>query len=214
MAYNFDFSKVRPRLMYNVLRPLANLILRMKYKIEYVGVENLPEKGGFIIASNHITALDPVIIATGCKHSLHFMAKNELFKNKLSGWFMSHINAFPVDRTKFDEQSINYAIRLIKEGHILGIFPEGTRSPDFTPKKGKGGTCYIAKMCKCDVVPVSIYTSDEAKSGTRLTVRYGEPIKHEELNFNPEIMKMKDLRFATKLIMERITQLWEEGHGN
>lgn len=214
MAYNFDYGRTKPRFLYRILRPLANLIVRSRYKIEYFGTENLPQTGGFILASNHIMALDPVVIAIACKRPLHFMAKNEIFRNKIAGWFFAGLNAFPVDRTKFDEDSINYAISIVKQGDVLGIFPEGTRSPDFTPKKGKGGACYIAKVCKCDVVPVSIYTSDKAKAGTKLTVRYGKPIPHEELKFDPESMRMKDLRYATNLIMQRITELWEIGHGN
>ncbi|MBP3442553.1 MAG: 1-acyl-sn-glycerol-3-phosphate acyltransferase [Clostridia bacterium] len=214
MSYKFNFKKTDSRLSYHLLRPLAKFIIKVKYKVNYVGIENLPENGAYILASNHITALDPVMIAAACKRPMHFMAKKELFENKLSGWFLTRLNAFPVDRTKFDEESINYAIEIVKNGDILGIFPEGTRSPDFTPKAGKGGTCYIAKVCKCDVVPVSIYTNDEAKSGTKLTIRYGKPIKYEELKFNPESMKMKDLRHATSLIMERITDLWRLGHGD
>lgn len=214
MAYNFDFKKTKPRLMYRLLRPLANIIVRLKYKVEYIGTENIPETGGFILASNHIMALDPVVIAIACKRPLHFMAKNEIFRNKVLGWLFAGLNAFPVDRTKFDENAINYAISIVNQGDVLGIFPEGTRSPDFTPKKGKGGACYIAKACKCDVVPVSIYTSDKAKAGTKLTVRYGKPILHEELKLNPDSMRMKDLRYATNLIMQRITELWEIGHGN
>ena len=214
MSYNFDFSNTGERKGYSLLRPVANFLIKTKYKVTYEGIDNLPEGGGYIIAANHITALDPVIIAVGMDKPMHFMAKNELFQNKLMGWFFTQINAFPVDRSRFDEVAINYAVNIVKEGSILGIFPEGTRSPDFTPKKGKGGVCYIAKVCKCDVVPVSIYTCDNAKTGTRLTVRFGKPIKHEELKFDPESMRMKDLRYATGLIMERITELWGKGHGN
>lgn len=214
MSYNFDFSRTKPRFLYRILRPLANIIVRSRYEVEYIGAENIPESGGFILASNHITVLDPVIIAVACKRPLHFMAKEEIFRNKIAGWFFAGLNSFPVDRTKFDEDAINYAIEIVKQGDAMGIFPEGTRSPDFTPKKGKGGVCYIAKMCKCDVVPVSIYTSDRAKKGTKLTVRYGKPIPHEELQFDPESIKMKDLRYAANLIMQRITELWEIGHGN
>ncbi len=214
MPYKFDFTNFKSRFIYNTLRPLANIVVRAKYKTEYIGVENVPEGGGFIMAANHITALDPIIIAVGCKTPMHFMAKDELFKNKLIGAFLAGLNSFPVDRTKFDFESVNYAIEIVKRGEVLGIFPEGTRSPDFTPQKGKGGVCYIAKECKCDVVPVSLYTSDGAKSGTKLTVRYGKPIKYEDLKFNPESKKMKDLRYATGLIMDEITKLWEEGHGD
>lgn len=214
MSYNFDFSNTGAKRGYDVLRPVANFLIKTKYKVTYEGLDNLPEGGGYIVAANHITALDPVIIAVGMGKPLHFMAKNELFQNKLMGWFFTQINAFPVDRSRFDEDAINYAVNIVKKGSILGIFPEGTRSPDFTPKKGKGGVCYIAKVCKCDVVPVSIYTCDNAKTGTKLTVRFGKTIKHEELNFDPESMRMKDLRYATGLIMERITELWGKGHGN
>ncbi len=214
MPYNYDFTNFKSRPLYSVVRPLAGLITKTKYKINYVGVENLPEGGGFILAANHITALDPVMISVGFDRTMHFMAKDELFQNKLIGWAMSQLNAFPVDRTKFDEDAINYAVTLVKNGGILGIFPEGTRSPDFTPQKGKGGVCYIAKVCKCDVVPVSIYTCDEAKTGTRITVRYGKPIKHEDLKFDPNSTKMKDLRHATNLIMEKITELWSMKHGD
>lgn len=214
MPYNYDFSDYKSRPLYSVVRPLAGLITKTKYRINYIGAENLPEGGGFILAANHITALDPVIVSVGCDKTMHFMAKDELFKNKLIGWAMAQLNAFPVDRTKFDDDAINYAITLVNNGGILGIFPEGTRSPDYTPQKGKGGVCYIAKMCKCDVVPVSIYTCDEAKTGTRLTVRYGKPIKHEDLKFDPNSNKMKDLRHATNLIMEKITELWSLKHGD
>lgn len=212
MPYNFDFTNHKPHLAYGILRPLATLVSKTKYKTTYVGTENIPQSGGFIMAANHITALDPVIISVGCNRPMHFMAKDELFQNKLVGWAMAQLNAFPVDRSKFDYDAVNYAIGIVKRGGILGIFPEGTRSPDYTPQKGKGGVCYIAKMCKCDVVPVSIYTSNEAKSGTKLTVRYGKPIKHEELRFDPNSNKMKDLRHATNLIMEEITKLWQQGH--
>ncbi|MBP3446302.1 MAG: 1-acyl-sn-glycerol-3-phosphate acyltransferase [Clostridia bacterium] len=214
MPYNYDFTNFKSRPLYSVVRPLAGLITKTKYKINYIGVENLPEGGGFILAANHITALDPVIVSVGCDKTMHFMAKDELFQNKLIGWAMAQLNAFPVDRTKFDEDAINYAVTLVRNGGILGIFPEGTRSPDYTPQKCKGGVCYIAKVCKCDVVPVSIYTCDEAKTGTRLTVRYGKPIKYEDLKFDPNSTKMKDLRHATNLIMEKITELWSMEHGD
>ncbi len=214
MPYNFDYSNNKPRFTYSIMRPLANLVTRTKHKVQYIGRENLPKEGGYIIASNHIMALDPVFLSVGSKRPVQFMAKEELFRNKAIGWFLAQLNAFPVDRTTFDENAINYAINVVKDGGILGIFPEGARSPDYTPKKGKGGVCYIAKVCKCDVIPASIYTSDDAKFGTKLTIRYGKPIKHEELKFDPESTKMKDLRYATNLIMDEITKLWSMGHGN
>ena len=215
MAYKYNFDSKKPHKLYKVIRPIANLVSKSKYKIKYVGMENVPTDRGIILAANHITALDPVLIGAGIPHvTLHFMAKQELFEKTVIGWFLAQLNSFPVDRSKFDMTAINYAVDIVKDGGALGIFPEGTRSEDFKPHNAKGGVCYIAKECKCDVVPVSIYTEDEAKSGTKLTIRYGKPIKYEELGFNEESKKMKDLRKSGEVIMARITEMWEEGHEN
>lgn len=215
MAYKFDYSSSKKHSLYKVIKPLAFAVVHSKYKVKYIGTENVPLDRGIILAPNHITALDPVIVGSGIPGcNLHFIAKKELFENKVVGWFLTQLNSFPVDRSKFDFDAINYAVEIVKNGGALGIFPEGTRSKDFKPQKGKGGIGYIAKMCKCDIVPVSIYTCDEAKSGTRLTVRYGKPIKYEEMGFDESSTKMKDVRKAGVLVMERINELWEAGHGD
>ncbi|MBP9988481.1 MAG: 1-acyl-sn-glycerol-3-phosphate acyltransferase [Ruminococcus sp.] len=214
MSFQYNFNYTKPHKLYSIIRPLAKVVIGSKYKIKYIGAENVPTDRGIIIASNHITALDPVIIANGCDAKMHFMAKKELFKNPIVARFLSGLNSFPVDRTKFDYDAVDYAAKLVSEDNALGIFPEGTRSKDFKPQKGKGGICYIAKKCKCDVVPVSIYTEDKAKSGTKLTVRYGKPIKYEELGFDENSEKMKDLRVGLNVIMEHIVSLWEEGHAD
>lgn len=214
MSYNYKYGSDKSHFLYKIIRPLAKLVISAKYKVTFIGAENVPTDRGVVLASNHITALDPVIIGVGCKATLHFIAKKELFEKKTVGWFLSNLNAFPVDRSKFDFTSMDYAVRIVEDGDGLVIFPEGTRSPDFEPHEAKGGVCYIAKKCKCDVVPVSIYTSDKAKPGTRLTVRYGKPIKYEDLNFHEDVEKMKDLRYGSKLIMDSIKGLWRLGHGD
>ncbi len=214
MSYNYKYGSDKSHFLYKIIRPLAKVVIAAKYKVTYIGAENVPTDRGFILASNHITALDPVIIGVGCKAQFHFIAKKELFEKKAVGWFLTNLNAFPVDRSKFDFKSMDYAVKVVEDGDALVIFPEGTRSPDFEPHDAKGGVCYVAKQCKCDVVPVSIYTSDKAKSGTRLTVRYGKPIKYEDLNFHEDVEKMKDLRYGSKLIMDNIKELWRLGHGD
>lgn len=215
MAYKFDYNSNKKHGLYKVIKPLANLVVKTKYKVNYIGTENVPVDRGIILAPNHITALDPVIVGSGCpKCEMHFIAKKELFENRAVGFFLTQLNSFPVDRSKFDFDAINYAVEIVKKGGALGIFPEGTRSQDFTPQKAKGGIGYIVKQCKCDVVPVSIYTCDEARSGTRLTVRYGTPIKYEEFQLDEASTKMKDVRKVSTLVMERINELWGMGHGD
>lgn len=187
-------------------------VLRLAYRVKYVGKENLPSGGGFIIASNHLLALDPFYIALGSKKELHFMAKSELFKNPLFAAFLKSMNAFPVQRQKFDRAALKYAIKVIKEGSVLGIFPEGARSMnDFEPHEAKPGIAYIAHKCKCDIVPVSIYNNNRSKAFTRLTVRYGEPIKYEELKLG-EFPSAQEYSRAADLIMKKIKELWAMGH--
>ena len=208
----FDYSKVTEGGLYDAMRPVGKLIENMLYKIEYVGEENIPENGGFILASNHVNALDPVFIALGMKkRQLHFMGKKELFENPLIKFFLSKLNGFPIVRGGADSEALNYAIRIVKEGYVLGIFPEGTRSKDYRPARAKSGVAVIAKEAKADILPVAIYTSDDMKKGTKLTIRYGEVIPYEKLGITEESSR-EEIRECAQTVMSEITKLWEMGH--
>jgi len=207
----FDFGKVKEYKLYQALRWVAVLFC-LRYKVTYIGRENIPQDGGFILACNHQSGVDPIILGRGVKRTIHFMAKEELFENEALGIFIKHLNAFPVRRGQGDTTAVEFAEDIVRNGYVLGIFPEGTRSKDFKPARGKSGTALIAKMTGADVLPVSIYTSDEYKKGTRLTVRFGKLIKNEEFGFTEEPHSTKELKEATKRIMGDITSLWEEGH--
>ncbi len=208
----FDYSVISESKTYDKLRPIGKAVENMLYKIEYVGVENIPADGGLIIASNHINALDPVFIGCGIENrQLHFMGKKELFENPIAKYFLTKLNGFPIVRGGADSEALDYAIRVVKEGHILGIFPEGTRSKTFKPARAKNGVALIAKEAKADVLPVSIYTSDDMKKHTKLTVRFGEVIPYEKLGLNDESSR-DEIRACAQNIMAEIVKLWEMGH--
>lgn len=209
----FDYSVVKNHKMYDVLMPLAKLISKTVFGATYVGTENIPEKGGFIVAVNHIHFSDPIVVAAGSKRRMHFMAKEELFASKLSSFMLTHFNAFPVRRGVSDTSSVKYAIKVAEQGDGIGIFPEGTRSVNCAPKKGKAGVALIAHEAKADVLPVSLYTETGSKPFTKLTVRYGEVIPYEDLGLS-EKTTARELRNATRIVMERITELWEKKHAN
>ncbi|NLO46469.1 MAG: 1-acyl-sn-glycerol-3-phosphate acyltransferase [Clostridiales bacterium] len=208
----FDYSNVKNHRTYDVLMPIARVASAAAARPKCVGAENIPKSGGFILACNHITAFDPIHIASHFPLPIHFIGKEELFASAFVGWFLTKLNAFPVTRGSFDKSSVEYAIKLVKEGYVLGIFPEGTRSKDFKPSRAKSGVALIAKAARADVLPASIYTSDNAKFGSKLTIRFGKPIKFEELGFSDDGHSSKELREASRLIMERIVELWEKGH--
>ena len=207
----FDYSSVKGYKFYNVLKPFYKLLAKTFMRIKYVGKENIPEKGGFIIASNHITSPDPTYLITEIKTPIHFMNKQEHFEKPVMNWIYTHTDSFPVNRGRSDIKAIEYSIKVIEHGDILGIFPEGTRSKDFAPKNAKTGIALIARETKAGILPVSIYTADKAKLFTKLTIRFGKMIPFETLGFS-DGGKSEELRSASNLVMNEIVKLWEEGH--
>ena len=139
-------------------------------------------------------------------------AKKELFENKLVGYLFSKMNGFPVARGSGDIKALDYAARVVREGHVLGIFPEGTRSKDCKPKCAKRGVAVIARAAKADVLPVSIYTETDMSRGVKLTVRFGELIPFEKLGIGGDDCTKQKLTEAANYIMEEIVRLWEAGH--
>lgn len=209
----YDYSReIKFSKGYEMLRPLGVVVNKLQYKIEYVGLENVPAEGGFILAANHVNTLDPVFIAIGLKdRQIHYMGKKELFENAFTNWLFTKANAFPIARGKADSEALNYAIRDVKEGNILGIFPEGTRSRTGKMGRAKSGVAVIAKAAKADILPVAFCSTDNFKKHTKLTVRFGKMIPFEELNLGEDSGR-EELKAAATYVMDKIAALQEEGH--
>lgn len=209
----FDFSAPRESRLYDVFRPLAKGFISLRYCVTSFGEENIPEKGAFILAVNHISALDPVMIISRCPRTLHFMAKDELFKNPVFASFLKKMNVFPVKRQTSDKRALEFAKRIISSGWVLGIFPEGSRIKDASPKRAKNGVSYLAAKTKADVLPVSIYKAPGVrKLRPQITIRFGKLIKNSELGFSEEYSQQK-IRESSEKIMSAITALWALRHG-
>ena len=209
----FDFSAPRESRLYNVFRPLAKGFISLRFCVTSFGEENIPEKGAFILAANHISSLDPVMIISHCPRTLHFMAKDELFKNPVFASFLKKMNVFPVKRQTSDKRALEFAKRIISSGWALGIFPEGSRIKDAIPKRAKNGVSYLAAKTKADVLPVSIYKAPgEKKLRPHITIRFGKLIKNSELGFSEEYSQQK-IRESSEKIMSAITALWALKHG-
>lgn len=207
----FDFSRVKSYKFASVMKPLFKLLSKVLMKVKFAGLENIPKDGGFILASNHISAPDPVYMYITLKKPIHYMNKQEHFTKPILSWLYTHFNSFPINRGHADKTSVEYAIRVIEHGDVLGIFPEGTRSTDFIPKQAKTGVALIARETKASVLPVSIYSEDKAKFFTKITVRIGKLIPYESFGFS-EGGKSDELRNASTMIMDEIVKLWSEKH--
>lgn len=209
----FDYSTVREYKLYNFVKTLFKPLIKLVFKVEYKGLENIPPKGTrYIVAINHTCALDPVLVAAPKQvPTLHFMGKAELFKNPLSAWFLTHMQSFPVRRGKGDTSAIEYGEKIIEEGHVMAICPEGRRvkDKDGKPQKAKAGVAIIAKATNANILPVAICCNGPIKAGKKVTVSYGKIITPEDMNFDKEDFGRTDISNAAGMVMDRITELWE-----
>lgn len=178
-------------------------IFKLKYRTKYIGTENVPDEGAYILASNHTSAVDPIMIGIGMKRQVLFMAKDELFKNRFLNWFLRKLGAFPVDRGKADTDSIRHFEDVLKEGYLMGIFIEGTRSKDGTFLKPKNGCSLIAWDTKTPVIPVC-----HTLIGKRVWFHFGKPLSMEDMEFQNG--GAKEFRNASRIIMDHIKALREE----
>lgn len=164
----YSFAK---SVVYGVLKPI--------YRMEVIGQENFPKEGGVLLCINHIHNFDPPIVGIIAKRPIHFMAKEELFSVPILGKLLPHLNAFPVKRGMSDREALRKGLKVLKEGHVLGLFPEGTRSKTGEIGKGLAGAGFFALRTDAEVVPCAII--GPYKAFRKLKIVYGNPINMKEL---------------------------------
>jgi 1-acyl-sn-glycerol-3-phosphate acyltransferase len=167
-------------LVYWPARLLIKTAILAYFRVRRLGREHVPG-GGVILASNHRSFLDPFVIGCCVRRPIYFVAKRELFRNPLVGWFLNCMGAFPVRRGQSDEESVKTALQLLAQGEAVVVFPEGTRivnGPLGRPKRGVGR---LALQSGAAVVPVAVAGSERAREGwkirpVRVHVRCGAPL--------------------------------------
>lgn len=193
---------------------LAWIIMRLFFtflglKIE--GADKLPEKGAAIVVSNHVSNWDPIVVGISFKRVIYFMAKAELFENRLSARFFTWLNAFPVKRGSADRNAIRKAISILEEGKVLGIFPEGTRNQTGENLEAQNGAAMLALKTGAPIVPVAcIGTGRKLPVGWKnpLIVRVGEPMFLEE--FKGQKVNSALLNQVSERIMQEINLLLQK----
>ncbi|MGE5405816.1 MAG: lysophospholipid acyltransferase family protein [Candidatus Saccharibacteria bacterium] len=169
--------------MYFLVRLIARLVFWV-LRIRYKGTEKFPSEGAVIITSNHINFWDPVLVGAFLKRQVHFMAKAELFDNKLLGWFLRSLNAIPVKRGSPDRKALRKAIEVLENEGVLGIFPEGTRSQTGELAKAYHGAAMLAVKGKAQVIPVGCINTPQAFSfgGWRdsVIIKYGDAVTYND----------------------------------
>ena len=195
-------------MFYEFARGAVNFVFHIVFNIKVIGRENIPEeKGGYIIASNHVSNYDPPMVGIVFKGKYTFMAKDELFHvNKLFTWLITKLGAFPVKRGSKDFSALDKAIDSLNEGRIFVIFPEGTRSKTGELGKPKSGVTLVAARAKVPVVPVFVKYGKK-KFRRNVIVSIGEKIPAEE--FDIDLNDKRQIRGVSEKIMGEIATLKE-----
>jgi len=130
----------------------------MKYDVK--GVENLPREGAAILVANHVTNFDVFPMQFAIPRVIFFMAKAELMKNPIMDVLLRNLSAFPVNRGEKDQWSMDHAMKVLRHGQVLGMFPEGTRSKGRGLSVAKTGSARLAIEANCPLLPMTVLGSD------------------------------------------------------
>ena len=158
----------------------------MLFDLKTYGRENVPDKGGVLLVANHQSYLDPVLVSVQLKRPVSFLARATLFENPYFSWVIRSLHAFPVDLGEGDVGAVKELIRQLNAGHVVNIYPEGSRTKDGTIGEIEKGVALIVRKAKAAVVPVVIDGSFRSwPKGRKLfgpapiRVIYGEPLELE-----------------------------------
>lgn len=162
----------------NLLIAIMRLWYAIMFKVEVVGKENVPAEGNAVICANHYSNYDPFTAAIYLDRLPHYIGKKELFENKILAWLLKKVHVFPIDRqAAMDMKAVKTGLKVLKDGHMLGIFAEGTRVKEGEHVDAKGGVALFAMKGNANVIPCAI--SGKYRFRGKIRVEYGEPMTLE-----------------------------------
>lgn len=189
-----------------IVAKLIQIFCIIVFRVKKVGEENIAKEGAYILCANHRSNWDPPILVASTKRKMYVMAKEELFKNNFIRWFAKKCCVFPVKRGKMDLDSIKFSLKVLKEGQILMIFPEGTRNGMEKNGRAQNGAAFMALKTGVPVIPVGI--QGEMKPFHKVTLHYGKPLDFSEYKSNKPEKEVLDK--VSKEIMDNIIMLTNE----
>lgn len=193
-------------MFYSILRVLLSIYYTIIKRVKVVGRKNIPSKGPVLLYSNHPTNTDMILISGFVRRQVHYMAKEELFKNPILALFFKSLGVFPVKRGKGDVGAVKTVYKLLDQGKVVGVFPEGTRTPKKNPKLNKGGAAMMALRSGAPILPVAVEWNKTFFGRPKIV--FGEPYimlpKEEDVRIpKQELVKL------TRGIMDNIYGLIE-----
>ena len=195
---------------YNFVYKYLGPLFRWVFRLEVVGSENEPKEGGFLACPNHISNWDVIILAIALHRPVRFFAKAELFKVPLLKQLVSSLGAFPASRGTADLGALKKTINLLKEGNIVGFFPQGTRHPGEDPRQTevKHGVAMITHRGGAPILPVYIETkNNKILPFRKVKVALGKLINADEMGMEKGGKEEYDR--ASKYVFSKITDLMD-----
>lgn len=192
-------------MFYKFMRGAIKIYLLFRYKIKVKGMENIPDEGA-VIASNHVSNFDALVLVTTHKKKITFLSKAELFESFWGKWFFTNTGMIPVKRGAADVSAVKKSIQILKEGGLLGIFVEGTRIKGEESSQAKSGVAMLSTKAKKPVVPVFI--KGNYKTFSTITITYGKPIDLSKVKEGK--LTTDDYKELSNMVLETIRGLKEE----
>jgi glycerol-3-phosphate dehydrogenase (NAD(P)+) len=173
--------------VYWVVRAVLQPFFLVYFRLNRIGREHIPSEGPLLLAANHRSFLDPFVLGTMTRRPVYYVAKKELFANRLQAWFLNALGAFPVDRGASDQEMLTTARAILDRGDAVLIFPEGTRIRPGglgTPKRGVGR---LALESGAPIVPLAVIGTEDVRRGWRIrphkvTIRAGRPLTYPQVD--------------------------------
>lgn len=193
-------------MLYRFLRCVFYIIYNVFFSAEAYNKENVPKTGGVILAANHLSNWDPMLISCFFKRTVGYMAKQELFDVPIFGPALLHLHSFPVKRGAMDIKALRTAMQKLKAGDCIGVFPEGHRSKTGQLQQGSTGVAFIAAKSGAPVIPVAVFNTNnifhKGSFFAHIKVAYGEPIY-----YSGKKVDKQSLQAFTVEIMRQIQNL-------
>lgn len=205
-------------MLYPVLRAVMHLLrgIFIFRRLHVVGLDKVPRTGPVLVVGNHIATLDPPLTGAMIKRfDVYYMAKSEYFDKRLQRWIFKAYNAFPVIRHTPDRGSLKQALAILRDGHVLMMYPEGTRSEDLQVHRPYAGAGFLARKSAAPIVPVAVWGSEGVlpkgaswpRHDSHVHIVFGDPFLLPERNPDGTVM---DHQQSADYMMSRVAALLPE----
>jgi len=186
-----------------ILKPILHLAALIIYRVKKVGEKNIPQNGRYILCGNHVHALDAPVIVVVAKRRIRFIAKEELYKNKIYKWIGGVFDVITIKRGSADMDAMKKSIKALNNEEMIGIFPEGTRHGMDKNVELKTGAAFLALKTNTPIIPVGIKGS--FKPFTKVTLNFGEPMDFSK--YATKKPEKEILEKVTHEVMDKVVEL-------